>query len=95
MLLPPRVVNRLDRELNLTPQQKKSIEEIIERRHERLIGVMTGVRPQLRKEIDEANAEIERVLTPEQRVKFSRMRIRLHGPGPHGHDGPPPMHRRW
>lgn len=71
------MVNRLDRHLDLTDEQRAKIEQILERRH-----------TQMRAEIDLTNAEIERVLTPEQREKFQRMRMRL-GPR-HGGEG----HRR-
>lgn len=68
---PPRfvskmMVERLDRHLDLTGDQRAKIEQIIERRH-RNMG----------REIEAANAEIERVLTPEQRRKFAKMRMHL------------------
>ena len=60
------MAGRLDHHLDLTDDQRAKIEQIIQRRH-RSIGA----------EIAEANAEIERVLTPEQRRKFAKMRMRL------------------
>lgn len=68
---PPRfasrmMIERLDRHLDLTDPQRAKIKEIIERHH-RSIGA----------EIEAANAEIERVLTPEQRRKFAKMRMHL------------------
>ena len=68
---PPRfasrmMIERLDRHLDLTDAQRAKIEEIIQRRHRSIGG-----------EIEAANAEIERVLTPEQRQKFARMRMHL------------------
>lgn len=68
---PPRfasrmMVDRLDRHLDLTDAQRVKIEQIIAQHH-RSIGA----------EIETANAEIERVLTPEQRLKFAKMRMHL------------------
>lgn len=64
------MVHRLDRHLDLTDAQQKQVQQILARRHERLEG-------QMRVEIDATNAEIERVLTAEQREKFRKMRMRL------------------
>jgi Spy/CpxP family protein refolding chaperone len=68
---PPRfasrmMMERLDRHLDLTDAQRAKIEQIIERHH-RSIGT----------ELAAANAEIERVLTPEQRQKFAKMRMHV------------------
>jgi Spy/CpxP family protein refolding chaperone len=68
----------LDHKLDLTDQQEEEIRKILERRHERMSATM-------RTELDQTNAEIERVLTPEQRVKFKELRLRL-GPRMH-HEG--------
>jgi hypothetical protein len=81
------VVDHLDRELHLNPQQKTEIQQIIENHRKRIDGLWTSVRPQVRQELDAANAEIEKVLTPEQREKFSKMRMRTlqhRGLGPRG-----------
>ncbi len=78
-----RMVDRLDRQLHLNPQQKVEIQKIIDQSRTRVEGIMGNVRPQLRQEIDSANAQIAKVLTPQQRQEFSKMRMRLPGP-PHG-----------
>jgi Spy/CpxP family protein refolding chaperone len=71
------IVRHLDRELDLTPDQKAKVEEIVKRRHEHIDSVWTNIHAQIRTEIDGANAEIEKILTPEQRVKFDRMKMRM------------------
>jgi len=68
---PPRfasrmMIERLDRHLDLTDDQRAKIEQIIERHHQSIGG-----------EIAAANAEIERLLTPEQRQKFAKIRMHL------------------
>ena len=62
------MIHHLDRRLDLTDAQQKQVEKILARRHQTLM-----------KELDGANAEIEQILTPEQRVRFAKMRMRLHG----------------
>ena len=62
------MLRHLDRRLDLTDAQRAQVERILERGHTRIRG-----------EVDATNAEIERVLTPEQRARFVRMRMRLHG----------------
>ena len=71
------MVKRLDRSLDLTPQQEAQVTRNLHAHHERIGAVWSGLRPQLRREVDQTNAEIERVLTPEQRKKFSGLKMRL------------------
>jgi hypothetical protein len=71
------IVRHLDRELDLSPQQHESVARIIHERGLRIDAILGGMQPQVRREIDQANVEIERILTPEQKVKFERMRMRM------------------
>lgn len=86
-----RLVEHLDSQLHFTPQQKAAVSQIIARHRVRIEAITANTRPQLRQEIDATNAEIEKVLTPEQRQKFQdlsqRMRERHRGMRP---AGPPP-----
>ena len=74
------IVHHLDRELRLTPQQHTQIEAIIGRGHTRITAVWSSVHPRIHAEIERTNAEIEKILTPEQRRKFATMKMRF---GPH------------
>jgi len=78
---PPRgaafLMQRLDRRLDLTPQQEVQITQILDKHQQRMRAVWTNVHPQLRREVEETNAEIERILTPEQREKFAKIKMRL------------------
>jgi Spy/CpxP family protein refolding chaperone len=76
-MIPRMMVNRLAHSLDLTPEQRVKVEEIIERHHRRISELTDGVRPQVHRELEAANAEIEAVLTPEQREKFAKMKMRL------------------
>lgn len=71
------LLNRLDRQLDLTDRQRAEIRKIIVQRHDRIERMWANVRPQMRAEIERTNAEIERVLTPEQREKFQALRLHM------------------
>ena len=75
------ILRRLDHELDLTPQQHQAVQQILTAREQRITALMATVRPQIRQQIDATNAEIEKVLTPEQRMKFQQMRLH-HGSHP-------------
>lgn len=80
------IVRRLDHALDLTSVQRKEVEEIVDRHHARINSIWASVRPRVRDEIDQANVEIERVLTPAQRARFEKLRLHL-GPEQMHHGG--------
>ena len=88
-----RIMRHLDHELDLNPQQHDAIAKIIHERHQRIDAIFGGLRPEVRREIEMANAEIEKVLTPAQKAKFEqvqmRLRSRLHRPEGSSPAGPP------
>lgn len=93
-----RLLDRLDHELALTPQQHDQIQRIIEAHHKRIETFTAGVRPQIGRELEQANREIEAILTPEQRIKYDAVRLQMHGgrhfhlPGDRGPFSAPPPH---
>jgi len=72
-----RVLEKLDRELKLTPQQRAQVKQTIDVHAVRIQTIWEGVQPQIAREIDRNNEEIERVLTPEQRTKFKRLKMQF------------------
>lgn len=72
------MAERLDRRLDLTDEQEKKVKEIIARRHARMDQVWGSVHPRVRAEIDATNDEIAKILTPEQRAKFEKIKMRAH-----------------
>ena len=64
------------RKLGLTEEQRDAIEEIMERRRARAQATMQEVLPRLERGLDSLNAEIEQVLTEEQREGFRDFRRR-------------------
>jgi Spy/CpxP family protein refolding chaperone len=85
---PHRIADRLDRELHLTPLQKSEIQRILDTHHQRMHDIMSNARPRMRQEIEAGNAEIEKILTPEQRVQFQHLKMRM-PPGRGGQRGEP------
>jgi Spy/CpxP family protein refolding chaperone len=73
------ILRRLDRKLDLTDAQRVRIEEILKRRQKRINDLFVSVRPVVHAEVEAANDEIARVLTPEQRKTFEEMKLRMHG----------------
>jgi Spy/CpxP family protein refolding chaperone len=71
-----RIAARLDRELELTDQQRAAIDRILSGRGERVEQVWKSVRPAVRAEMERTDAEIEAVLNPEQRERFREIRER-------------------
>jgi hypothetical protein len=71
------ITRRLDRRLHFNDQQRLQVIEIVDRHERRIAIIWTNVRPAVHQEIEAANVEIDRVLTPEQRVVFGQIRMRL------------------
>ncbi|MFL6246160.1 MAG: Spy/CpxP family protein refolding chaperone [Thermoanaerobaculia bacterium] len=70
------MVNHLDLRLDLTDRQRAQVEEIIHRHRDAIATVRATIQPRVRIEIEQANTEIRRILTPEQRRKFERIKLR-------------------
>ena len=75
--VPGHLAAYLTHELKLNDHQRVQIETIVNDHRTKIDAAYKNVQPQMRKEIDAANAEIEAVLTPDQRTKFRAMRERV------------------
>jgi Spy/CpxP family protein refolding chaperone len=72
---------RMAEELKLTPAQQASVDSLIEQKHRQIVTLYKPVKPQLdsiavlaRTVSDSTNAQIKRLLNPDQQVKLDRMR---------------------
>jgi Spy/CpxP family protein refolding chaperone len=88
------VLRRVERELDLTADQRAQVDRIISASQERTKKLMEPISPQLRAELQETKEAVRAVLTPEQRTRFDellkqqqRPREPKHSPG-HGSDRP-------
>ena len=101
--IPERARQRFASELGLTPAQEIQVDSIMTRGMSMRRALEDSMRPRMRTQLDSTRAQIERVLTPEQRQKFEAWRSRVHadrggipgpgGPGPReGGRGDPDAH---
>jgi hypothetical protein len=67
------LVTRLSRELKLDDRQEEQVRSIIHETHEAIKGLRSQIRPQTEADIEKAQARINAILTPEQRVKYVQM----------------------
>jgi Spy/CpxP family protein refolding chaperone len=82
------MLQRLDRELDLTPEQHARIDTVLTRRESDLRALMTEARPRFEAIAARTRTEIQAVLTPAQQQKFAeitrRMDARREGRRRHG-----------
>ena len=87
---PPRpgmLIERLDRELHLTDEQKVRVQSIFDGRRPHLEAIQREMATRASEEQRELQAEIRKVLTPDQQVRFDRWLEQQ----PRGRRGRPPL----
>jgi hypothetical protein len=63
-------LHRIDRELNLTPEQRDKIQQILKQSQERTKVIREKIAPEMKDEIKRVRDEIRAELAPEQQAKF-------------------------
>lgn len=81
------LLERLDRELELTAEQRQRLRGIFEARRPRLRSMQQEMAARAADERRQLQAEVREVLTPDQQVRFDRWLERQ--PQPRGRRGPP------
>jgi Spy/CpxP family protein refolding chaperone len=71
------MLKRLDRELDLTPEQHARIDTVLTRRESDLRALMTEARPRFEAIAARTRTEIQAVLTPAQQQKFAEITKRI------------------
>ena len=71
------MLERLDRELKLTPDQHARIDTVLTRRESDLRALMSETRPRFDSIAARTRSEIQAVLTPEQREQFAKIVQRM------------------
>jgi Spy/CpxP family protein refolding chaperone len=91
---PDALVAIFTKELNLTPVQQTQLEKILRARRDTFDAFGEGIRQRMDAERDRMLADIDKLLTPEQRVRFESMnrKMREH-PRPLPPFVPPPSPR--
>jgi Spy/CpxP family protein refolding chaperone len=67
------LLRRMDRELNLTPEQHQRIEKLIAESAERTRMLWKPIAPQMSKEMQILHRDMREELTPEQRPRFDEI----------------------
>lgn len=78
----PMVPGRLEHELGLSPAQSAAVDSVMRHRLAQRDSLMAHTFPVMRALLDSTRIDIERVLTPDQRAKFEKMRFMGRPPGP-------------
>lgn len=65
-------------QVEMTAAQRQAIEEILDRRSERMRAVWREVAPRMDAIADSARSEIDEVLTPEQQAAYEELRRKWH-----------------
>jgi len=66
-------LRRAERELDLSPEQRERIDQLLKESQERTRKIMEPVSPHLRQELQRTKEEFRGVLTGEQRQKFDEL----------------------
>lgn len=66
-------LRRIDRELNLTAEQREKIESIMKASQDRTKAIRDKIAPELKDEIKKLREEIRAELTPEQQKKYEEV----------------------
>lgn len=66
-------VDKMHRQLSLTPQQCKQVDKIMKESHDRMAKLWEPIAPQAKEETKNVREEILAVLTPDQRPKFEEI----------------------
>ena len=69
----------ISRELDLTPQQRRQIQQILREERTKADSLMRAVRPLLQARYDSSMQAVRAVLTPEQQDRFDRLREERRG----------------
>jgi Spy/CpxP family protein refolding chaperone len=66
-------VQKVRRELNLSPEQSTQVDEIMRDSRKRMTKIYEPVMPEAREETRRVRQEIQAILTPEQKKKFNEV----------------------
>lgn len=71
-LLQRELIRKLDRELDLTSEQRLRVEKILKESQERTKQIREKIAPELRDEVKNVREQIKAELTPEQQEKYEK-----------------------
>lgn len=77
--IPERLLGKMTRSLDLSPDQQSEIRKIMEKTHDRLMDLRKKNRPAMRKIFEQSQKEIASILDAEQKENFDRLRKNMRG----------------
>jgi Spy/CpxP family protein refolding chaperone len=66
-------LRRVERDLNLTPDQREQVDRILAASQERSKKIMEPVTPKIREELQQTREQFRAVLSPEQKIHFDEL----------------------
>lgn len=72
-----KMVERLGKDLNLTMDQKKKVEDIFEAKHPQMLALQAEIQPKFEALRQATDAEIRQILSPDQQKKFDEIRTKM------------------
>lgn len=85
---PAAFLDRIARELELSPDQRVRVDSILDRSSREICSVKGEVQPRLDSLFNRMRRQLDSVLTPDQRVKAEKFRRKHHPPDGRGPGGP-------
>jgi Spy/CpxP family protein refolding chaperone len=67
------MVDRLSRELALSPSQRTKLDSVMERQAAAFKKIREETQPRIKALVDSSHAQIDQLLTPEQRAKYAKI----------------------
>jgi Spy/CpxP family protein refolding chaperone len=72
------LLRRMERDLDLTPQQRAQVDKLLKESQERTRKIMEPVAPQMVAELQQAREQFRAVLTPGQQARFDQLLKQQH-----------------
>lgn len=66
-------LRRVERDLNLTPEQREQVDKILAASQERSKKIMEPVTPKIRGELQQTREQFRGILNPEQKIRFDEL----------------------
>jgi Spy/CpxP family protein refolding chaperone len=66
-------LRRVERDLNLTADQREQIDKVLAASQERSKKIMEPVQPKIREELQQTKEQFRAVLNPEQKIRFDEL----------------------
>jgi len=87
-------LRRMERELDLKPDQRERVDKILKEGQERTKRIMEPLEPELHEVVERAREEFLAVLTPDQKARFDQILKQQQQKAKEQHKQSPPAHQQ-